>query len=156
MKTSIFICLLIFGFSSVSAQFQNGGLIPNRGIRESQVPLEVLKKEREEMMKDKRETFLAEFLKTLEADNFQMEIIKQTLNDYFDKQPKLYERKYASTAEFQDTIDKFNKAHFAELKQLISEADMEKINLMIDGKYEPEDSKKKKKRKKLKKKKDDN
>ena len=152
-KHVMLICLLFISASAIAQFGRQRGLDPRNRIP-NQPPNDAQKEAMKKKAENRKEEFIAKFLTTLEADEFQLEIIKQSLEEYFDKQPELYKKKYRTKTEFQDTIDSFNEAHFSELRTLISESDMEKINLMIEGKYEEDDKKKKKKRKNRKKDKD--
>lgn len=148
-KTLLFVCFLMVSIT-VFGQYnrRRGGstLRTNKlGPTQNQPRSEKEKKEREK-------EYIATFITTLEADDFQKEIIKQTINDYFKKKVELYKLPFASITERNDVVKKFNIAHFAELKTMISETDMSRINDMITGGFKESDAKKKKRKKKKKKK----
>jgi hypothetical protein len=112
---------------------------------------QIAKQKRE--MEERKTKYIANFLTTLEADDFQKEIIKQTIDSFFDEKVALFQVKYERNINFQDAIKKLEESHFKDLKELISENDMIKINEMIAGDFdEKEVTKKKKKKRKNKKK----
>lgn len=121
-----------------------------------QPPNESQKEEMARKVEQKKQQFITDFVNKLEADEFQKEITKQTINDYFDKKIELLKVPFGSFAEREDALRLFNKNHFAELKTLLSKNDMKKIMDMAEGKIndEEEEDKKKKKRKKRKRNKD--
>ncbi|WP_411767454.1 hypothetical protein [Winogradskyella sp. A3E31] len=153
-KIAIFIIVLI-GFSSFAdAQvMRRGGRMQQNRIPQSQPSEEEIKKQQEKFekeMKERQEEYIANFLTTLDADAFQKEIIKQTINEYFEKKIALFKIPYERVIEREDAVKNLNKTHFEELKKLISESDMEKINAMIEGDFEEKDVKKKKKKRRKK------
>ena len=105
-------------------------------------------------MEERKEEFITNFLTTLEADDFQKEIIKQYLNSYYDEKKKLMEVQYERSFDRQEAIKKLNESHFKELEELISENDMAKINDMLDGNFDEKEVLKEKRKKRKKKKKD--
>ena len=153
-KIAIFIIVLI-GFSAFAdAQvMRRGGRMQQNRIPQAQPSEEEIKKQQERFekeMKERQEEYVANFLTTLDSDAFQKEIIKQTINDYFDQKLILYRLPFESSIEKQDAIKTLNQTHFEELKKLISESDMEKINAMIEGEFDEKDVKKKKKKRRKK------
>ena len=153
MKKLLFLIVLVLGLShTIDAQVMRRGGDPLRQSRipQSQPSEEEIKKQQEKFEKEmieRREEYVANFLTTLEADDFQKEIIKQTLNDYFEKKIAIFKTPFERTIERQDAVKALNKTHFEELKTLISENDMAKINAMIEGEFDEKEAKKKKKRK---------
>lgn len=141
---------LLFTLSTFSQiQRRRGGdnrlRIPDQPPTETQI--ERFKKKAEN---DKQE-YILKFLEKLEADEFQKEIIKSSINDYFTKLEDFSKIPYSTNLERKEAYELFKKEHFAELKTLISENDMKKITDLIEGNNEEEnDDKKKKKRKKRK------
>lgn len=99
-------------------------------------------------VEERKEEFIANFLTTLEADDFQKEIIKQYLNSYFDEKQKLYKIKYERAFDRQEAVKNLDKTHFKDLEELISEDDMAKIKEMIQGDFDEKEVKKEKKKKK--------
>lgn len=98
-------------------------------------------------VEERKEEFLANFLTTLEADDFQKEIIKQYLNSYFDEKQKLYKIKYERSFDRQQAVKKLDDSHFKDLEDLISTGDMTKIKEMIQGDFDEQEVKKEKKKK---------
>lgn len=115
----------------------------------SQQQIEAQKREIEE----RKDEYIANFLTTLEGDDFQKEIVKQTLNSFYDKRMALYQVRYERSIDRKDAANKLEESHFKELRELISEADMAKISEMIAGEFDEKEVKKKKKEKKKKKRK---
>ena len=111
---------------------------------------------RDRMIEERKDEFIANFLTTLEADEFQKQIIKQTINSYFVAQKDLYKIKFNHRIDQQAAAKRLKDSHFKELGELISEGDMAKIKEMISGGFDEKevDKEKKKKRKKKKRKKD--
>ena len=99
-------------------------------------------------VEERKEEFIANFLTTLEADDFQKEIIKQYLNSYFDEKQKLYKIKYERSFDRQQAVKKLDDTHFKDLEELISKGDMAKIKEMIQGDFDEKEVKKEKKKKK--------
>ncbi|MCC1484584.1 hypothetical protein [Winogradskyella immobilis] len=161
-KILLFVCFAMISIT-VFGQYNNRsrrGIDPLRRTQsaatQNQPPSEAQKERFAKKLEERKEELITNFLSTLKADEFQKEIIKQTLNDYFEKKNEFYKFPFASTREREDAEKLFNEAHFAELKTIISEADMVKVNDFITGKFSESDAKKniKKKKKKKKKKKD--
>ena len=151
-KLILILCLINIGYG-VNAQMMGRGGDPLRQNRipQTQPSEEEIKRQQEKFAKEmdeRREEYVANFLTTLEADDFQKEIIKQTLNDYFEKKIALFKIPFERSIEREDAVKALNKSHFEELKTLISEDDMTKINAMIEGEFDEDDVKKKKKKRK--------
>lgn len=104
------------------------------------------------MLEDRKQEFIANFLTTLEADDFQKEIIKQHINSYFDEKVALSKVKFEHTLDRDKAIKKLDDTHFADLEELISKEDMAKIKDMITGGFDEKEVKKEKKKKKKRKK----
>ena len=151
MKKAIVLFFVLLISLPALGQIQNqrlrrGG--QNRlGIPQNQPPSDAQKELMKKKTLEQRQKFIADFVEKLEADEFQKEIIKSTLNDYTDKLEAFSKIKFESLIERQDAIKAFNAEHFAELKTLISESDMQKINDLIEGKKIEDDDDKKKKKK---------
>lgn len=101
----------------------------------------------------RKDEYIANFITTLEADDFQKEIVKQYLNSYFDAKQELSKVKYKNNFDRDEAIKKLDKSHFKDLEELISEADMKKIKEMIKGNFDESEVKKEKKKKRKKRKK---
>ncbi|MDO1500493.1 hypothetical protein Q2T40_10170 [Winogradskyella maritima] len=150
----ILVLLLLIGFgTSVDAQMRRGGdpLRQSRIPQQPQEPTEEQKEEYARKMKERQEEYLANFITTLEADDFQKEIIKQNLNSYFEKKIAIYKLPFERSIQRQDAIKQLDDTHFKELETLISEKDMLKIKEMIKGDFNENEVKKKKKKKRRKK-----
>ncbi len=110
----------------------------------------------ERLVEERKNEYIANFITTLEADDFQKEIIKQYLNSYYDERKALLEVRYERVFDREQAIKKLNDSHFKELEELISKADMEKIKGLVNGEFDEKEVKKdKKKKRKKRKKKDD-
>lgn len=147
-------CFLLMSIS-IFAQVAGRRTSPlrNRIPQSQQEPTEGQIAERERKIEERKQEFLNNFLTTLEADDFQKEIIKQTLEDYFEKKIALYKVQYSVREERADAVKNLDSMHFKELKSLISKGDMKKINDMISGGFDEGEVKKKKKKAKKKRKK---
>jgi len=154
-KIYILICLLVT-VSTVSAQFQRrGGSNRNRvsqPISQSE-PTEGEIKRQKELAEERRQEYIANFISTLEADEFQKQIIKQTINSFYDKSIVFSKQQFTTSEEQKEVYEAFKKDHFAELKTLISESDSGKLDDLLNGKFKELDVKKEKRRKKRKRKK---
>jgi len=104
--------------------------------RISRQPTEKDIEKRKRMIEERKEEFIANFLTTLEADDFQKEITKQTLNSFYDAKMQLLSTNFARTFEREQVIKNLEKTHFKELKELISENDMKKIQKLIRGEFD--------------------
>ncbi|MEM9679252.1 MAG: hypothetical protein AAF901_02925 [Bacteroidota bacterium] len=151
MRTLVF--TLLFTVVSLTAFAQRRpmrGNIPQNNQQPTQEDIE----ERKRKMEERREEYIANFIATLEADDFQKVIIKQTLDSYFEKKINLYKIPYQSSVEREDAVKELDENHFKELEELISENDMKKIREMLAGGFDEKEAKKKKKKKKKNKNKD--
>ena len=156
MKKLFTLTLLFLVISSTYGQFGRQGRRGNMNrIPQNTEPTEAQIEARKKEMEERREEYIANFLGTLEADEFQKEIVKQSLNSFYDELKKFYDIKFESQVERKDALDKMIEKHFEEVKLLVSETDMQKINDFTKGKFD-EKKEKKKKRKWKKKKKDKN
>lgn len=154
MKQYLTFISFLFVTSIAVAQFGGQrGTIRNRNP--APPPTDAQKEANARKVEERKQEFIANFITTLDADDFQKEIIKQTINDYFVKLVELYNIQFQHSTERKDAVRAFKKEHFLELKSLISEDDMTKIKQMIDGDFEEKEVKKKKKRKRNKRKKKD-
>lgn len=109
----------------------------------------------EQKVEERKDEYIANFLTTLEADDFQKEIIKQYLNSYYDAKSELIRAKYEHKLDRKDAIKKLDESHFKDLEELISKNDMAKIKDLIKGDFDEKEVKKKKNKKRKKKKKDE-
>ncbi|WP_438964060.1 hypothetical protein [Winogradskyella sp.] len=112
---------------------------------------EIAKRERE--IEQRKQEYISNFLTTLEADEFQQVIIRQHLNSYYDAKLAVLKTRFERSFDRANAIKHLENTHFEELKTLISEGDMNKIQDMIEGDFDEKAVKKEKKKKKKKKKK---
>lgn len=101
-------------------------------------------------IEERKEEYIANFLTTLEADDFQKEIIKLSLNDFYEEKLLILKKSYDTDIERKEAIKTFDDTYFLELKDLISESDMKKIKELINGNFDEKEATKKKKKKKKK------
>ena len=156
MKKLIIIgCTLLFSINTYAQRRDRmGNPVVPREPTEQQIA------KHKQMIEERKEEYIKNFISTLEADDFQKQIIKQHLFSYYDAKIELYKIKYERTFDRQQAVKKLDDTHFKELEELISKNDMAKIKEMIKGHFDDKDVKKekkkmKKKKKRRKKKKDD-
>lgn len=157
MKHIIILMLFVFSFNTIDAQIRRGGLGMNRNRmpQTNNQPTEKDIEKHKRMMEERKEEYIANFLTTLEADEFQKEIIKQTLNGFFDEKVALYKEQYDRIFDRNQAVKKLEETYFLELEELISENDMAKIREMIKGDFDENEVKKKERKKKKRKNKND-
>jgi hypothetical protein len=148
-KTLLIVFALIIGLN-VFGQRRRGNM--NRIPQANREPTEQEIANHKRKLEDRKKEYIANFITTLEADDFQKEIIKQYLNSYFEERVKLSKIKFERTFDRDTAIKKLDDSHFIELEELISEADMGKIKEMIKGDFDEKEVKKEKKKKKKRKK----
>ncbi|WP_179348987.1 hypothetical protein [Winogradskyella pacifica] len=145
-KTILLIFTILLGLN-INAQRQgnNRSNIPQTNREPSEQ--EIAKYERE--AEERKEEYIANFLTTLEADDFQKQIIKLSINSFFEEKIAIFKTRFEHSLDRKAAIQNLEDTHFSELEELISEDDMAKIKEMISGKFdEKEVAKKKRKRKK--------
>jgi len=124
------------------------GILPH--MISAQSPSEAeLKAEYEEKVEENKQKFIRQFLKTLEVNEFQKEIIKQTIDSYFYELVKLQKaglRHY----EAKDAVRKMREEHFTDVKAIVTEETMNKIEDALTGKWDPKEEKRKKRKRKKK------
>ncbi|EDP70545.1 hypothetical protein FBALC1_07298 [Flavobacteriales bacterium ALC-1] len=150
MKKTIFIVFAIF--LGLNAYSQVGRNMNDRLPRAQREPTEKDIARRDRMIKERKDKFIANFLTTLEADDFQKEIIKQHLNSFYDAKVEIFKTKFEHAIDREAAIKKLEDTHFVELTELISKGDMAKIKEMITGGFDEKEVEKEKKKKKKKKK----
>lgn len=140
---------LLFGINSYaqSRRDRMGNPIIPRQPTEQEI------EKRKQMIEERKEEYIANFITTLEADDFQKEIIKQNLYSYYDAKIALLKVRYARSLDRIEAIKKLDDTHFKELEELISKNDMDKIKELIKGNFDEKEVKKEKKKKRRKKKK---
>ncbi len=109
--------------------------------------VEKQKERYEEKVEEDKQNYISELLKTLEVDDFQKEIIKQTMDSYFNEVVKMQGLGLKSY-EFKDELVKLRERHFADVKAIVSEETMNKIDDALTGEWKPKDEKKKRKKRK--------
>ncbi|WP_179335095.1 hypothetical protein [Winogradskyella costae] len=109
---------------------------------------EIAKYERE--AEERKEEYIANFLTTLEADDFQKQIVKININSFFDEKIAILKTNFERSIDRNAAIKKLEDNHFLELEELISEDDMTKIRELIKGDFKEREVIKKKRRKKKK------
>lgn len=108
------------------------------------------KKERYEAeVEEKKQKYINDLVKTLNVDDFQTEIIKQTMDSYFEKVKKIHMLNIPHF-EKMGQIEQLDVTHFNDLKAMISEETMDKILDALKGKWDQKKDKREKKRKKRK------
>lgn len=156
MKRIVLLICILLTTLSATAQFgrqrQNrlGRQQPNTPPNENQIAN--LEKKAEE----RQQEYIKSFITTLEADEFQKEIAKITIDDYYKEIKKFLKVKFENTLQQKDAFDNLKREHFKELKSLLSEPNNKKLDEFLDGKYKENDDKKEKKKKRKKKRKKDN
>ena len=153
MKKTVLILFALFIGLNVFGQRRNRNM---NGIPQTnREPTEQEIAKRKRMMEERKEEFVTNFLTTLEGDDFQKEIIKQSIFSFFDERQTIVNIKFERNFEREQAIKKLEDTHFSDLKDLISEGDMAKIKEMIKGGFDEKEVKKEKKKKKRKKRKKD-
>lgn len=145
MKTfylTIFCCLALTGFS-FSQQEELSDSEKNK-----------LKRFQEDVERHQLE-YVTDFIATLKVDDFQKEIITQTLNSYFDELVKINQMRLKHY-ERETQIHNLDKRHFTDVEAIVSEDVMLKIMDAAKGKWDQKKEKKKKKKERKKKRKKDN
>lgn len=143
MKKTILIVFALFIGLNVFSQTRRDRM-GNPQI--SRQPSEQDIEKRKRLIEERKEEYIANFLTTLEADDFQKEITKQKLNSFFDAKMELLNTRFERNFEREQAIKKLETNHFKELKELISKNDMEKIQELIQGEFDEKEVVKKRKR----------
>ena len=99
----------------------------------------------------KQEQYISDFLATIEVDDFQKEIITQTMKSYFEEFKKI-NMLQVRDVQRQELVENLDNTHFKDLKAMVSEDTMSKIMDAVKGKWKQETSREKKKRLKKEKK----
>lgn len=156
MKRIIVLALLLLTTIDVSAQF--GRQRQNRIGRQTPVipPNENQKEANLKRALEVRAEYISAFLSSLDADEFQKEIAKQTITDFYERLNTFSSIPFGSISEKKDAFELFKNEHFKEIKSMFSENDNKKLDEFLDGKFKKEDldNKKKKKNKRRKRNKD--
>ena len=117
----------------------------------SQAAEEKQKLKNEAEMEKKKKEYINDFVGTLKVDDFQKEIIKQQMESYFEEFKKINLLRLREF-EHKALVQKLDDTHFADLKAMITEEQMEKIMDALKGKWNHSEEKKKKKKEKKRKK----
>ena len=99
----------------------------------------------------KQEQYISDFLATIEVDDFQKEIITQTMKSYFEEFKKI-NMLQVRDVQRQELVENLDNTHFKDLKAMVSEDTMSKIMDAVKGKWKQETNREKKKRLKKEKK----
>jgi|AVFP01.1.fsa_nt_gi uncharacterized membrane-anchored protein YhcB (DUF1043 family) len=110
-------------------------------------PTEQEIEKRKRMMEERQEEYVDNFLSTLEADDFQKAVVKQYLDSYVEEKIRIYKTNFSIDKARKDAIKQLNESHFSDLKELISEDDMQKIKEFSQGEFDDSEVRKKKKKK---------
>lgn len=103
------------------------------------------KEKYEEKVEETKLKYIQDFLKTLDVDAFQKEIINQEMYAYFDEVKKI-QLLGLKSYELKDEIDKMRYRHFNDVRALVSEEVMQKIDDALTGKWDPKKEKNKRKK----------
>ncbi|WP_460219047.1 hypothetical protein [Psychroserpens sp. MEBiC05023] len=136
MKLIYITLVFVFLFMSNSFAQQNGATASEQKQIERY----------EEESKRRKLEYLNNFMATLQVDDFQKEIIFQTMDTYFDELIKI-NRLGLKSYERETHIEQLDKSHFKDVKAIVSEDVMSKIMDAVKGKWDKKAEKKKKKRK---------
>lgn len=99
----------------------------------------------EEQAEKQKQEYIAEFVATLEVDDFQKEIITQQMDSYFEELRKI-NRMGLKSFERTEHVDKLDVRHFADVRAIVTEDTMNKIMDALKGNWDRKSEKKKKKR----------
>ena len=150
MKKIVLLIFTILLGLNISAQSRSRNMNNIPQTNREPTEQEIAKYERE--AEERKEEYIANFLTTLEADDFQKQIIKQNINSFFDEKIALLKTRFEHSLDRNTAIKSLEDTHFLELQELISEADMIKIKELIKGDFNEKEVVKKKKKKRKKKK----
>ncbi|WP_458626889.1 hypothetical protein [Winogradskyella sp. PC D3.3] len=145
MKKTVIILFALFLGLNIHAQSRRGNMNGIPQTNSEPTEQEIAKRQRE--IEERKDEYISNFLTTLEADEFQKHIIKQSINSFFDKKIALLKIRYDHYLERDTAIKNLEDTHFLDLKELISEEDMTKIKELIKGDFNEKEVVKKKKKK---------
>lgn len=115
----------------------------------SQTVEENKRKRYEEEVEKKKKKYISDLVATLDVDDFQKEIITQSMDSYFDKVQEI-QKLNIPPFEKKGRIESLDITHFEDLKVMISEKTMTKILDALKGKWDKKKEKRDKKKKKRK------
>lgn len=145
---SALLLVITLGITSISQAQMRGQRMNNIPQGE---PTEKEIEKRKRQIAERREELIDTFISTLEADDFQKQIIKQYMNSYVDEKMSLIQTKFSRLEERERAYKNLEDTHFKDLEGLISENDMEAIKSFINGDFDEKKAKKERKKKKKKK-----
>ena len=96
MKKIILVLFTLFVGFNVFAQSRN---MNNRIPQTSREPSKQDIEKRDRMVKERKDEFIANFITTLEGDDFQKEIIKQYLYSFYDAKVTIYKTNFNHSLE---------------------------------------------------------
>lgn len=131
LKTLVIIFTI--GLGSIYAQ----NVAPNASQKELQ----------ERKLEERKQEYISNFLTTIDADDFQKEIIKQKIDSFFEKKLALLKLPYKRSVELQEAVHNLENTHFKDIEDIISEDTMSKIKEMIQGDFDEKKVKKEKRKK---------
>ena len=120
----------------------------NTSYSQNTSPNESQKVRMEQKMEERKQDYINNFLYTLDADEFQKEIIKQKLNSFFDEKIIILKRPYNRSVELQEAITNLENSHFKDIVNMVSEDTMKKIIEMDQGDFNEKEVVKEKRKKK--------
>ena len=141
----IFFSIYLSGYSQFGGRRTMSG-IPQNNTQPSERDIENRKQEIEE----RKQLYIANFLKTLEADEFQLEILKQALADFNGKIENFNKMPFGTAIEKKDALEALKNEHFAEVKSILSPTDSEKLVAFLNGDFKEKEAVKEGKKKKKK------
>lgn len=119
----------------------------NTSYSQNTPPNESQKVRMEQKMEERKQDYINNFLYTLDADEFQKEIIKQKLNSFFDEKIILLKRPYNRSVELQEAITNLENSHFKDIVNMVNEDTMKKIVEMAQGDFNEKEVVKEKRKK---------
>lgn len=148
MKRALILICILLTTASATAQF--GGQRQNRFGRQqpNTPPNESQKADIEKKNAERQAEYISNFINTLEADEFQKEIAKQTMEEYSVLIKKFLKLPFENSVARKDAYEAFKLEHFKELRIMLSEGDNIKLDDFLDGKFKEGKEKKKKRKKK--------
>lgn len=136
MRKTILI-IFIFGFAAM-------------GFSQVNAPSESQKERIAQKMEERKHEYISNFLYTLDADEFQKEIIKQKLLTFFDEKTILIKTPFKRTIEFEEAVRNLEYSHFKDIENMVTEDTMKKIIEMSQGDFNEMDVVKEKRKKRKK------
>lgn len=126
--------ILIFSFTALAF---SQGTTPNESQKERFA----------QKMEERKQEYISNFLYTLDADEFQKEIIKQKLITFFDEKMVIMKTPFKRTIEFDEAVRKLENSHFNDIENMVTEDTMKKIIEMAQGDFNEKEVVKEKRKK---------